>query len=391
MILDELQKHSRFVIFGAQVIAYGAYKAMKELTGRIPDAFVVSSLEKNPEEIDGIKVITPEALPKDIYILVGVTELIQKEVVPALKKQGFMNLFCLTQHEEYLLMNRYFTARGDFLPAKKLKDFPCNYQYDTDEVSINKCFEEKRIIDMAKCSGKNFDLRNPDEKRICGDSDFAIYEVRNHRDNPLSREIPLHPYEFPIQAGAAVSDKRVASLLDNTGINISEKNRQYCEMTATYWVWKNTNHTWKGIEHYRRHMLVSPDLLQEDVDVLMPYPYLCYPNTMAQFQRFVSKDVHDALWRALKAVHPDEYEEYKKILLGELQYTYNLVCAKREVFDAYCSWFFEITEYMETLADEVPEIKETRALSYVAEVLTNLYFMYHKELRIRHVEREIYV
>ncbi len=50
----------------------------------------------------------------------------------------------------------------------------------------------------------------------------------------------------------------------------------------------------------------------------------------------------------------------------------------KPVFDRYCGWFFEITEYMERhFSEEVPEIAETRALSYVAEVLTNLYFMYH--------------
>ena len=51
--------------------------------------------------------------------------------------------------------------------------------------------------------------------------------------------------------------------MDNTGKNISARNKQYCEMTATYWVWKNTHHTWKGIEHYRRHLLVKPEMLAE--------------------------------------------------------------------------------------------------------------------------------
>ena len=47
---------------------------------------------------------------------------------------------------------------------------------------------------------------------------------------------------------------------------------------------------------------------------------------------------------------------------------------------------------METMSDKVSELRETRALSYVAEVLTNLYFMSHqKDLRISHVEKEIYV
>ena len=94
----------------------------------------------------------------------------------------------------------------------------------------------------------------------------------------------------------------------------------------------------------------------------------------------------------MKELHPKEYDNYLAILHGQYQYTYNLVCARRQVFDAYCTWFFRITEYMETMAEEVPEIGNTRALSYVAEVLTNLYFMSHQDVwRIRHVEKAIYV
>ena len=146
------------------------------------------------------------------------------------------------------------------------------------------------------------------------------------------------------------------------------------------------------MEHYRRHLLIKPQMLGEDVDAIMPLPYICYPNEVAQFLRFVPPSVLDALLRALKELHPDEYEEYYAILYGKFQYTYNMLCVKRKVFDDYCQWFFEITEYMEThMSDEVPELRETRAFSYIAEVLTNLYFMSHqKALRIRHVEKAIY-
>lgn len=162
-------------------------------------------------------------------------------------------------------------------------------------------------------------------------------------------------------------------------------------MTAVYWIWKNTNHDWIGIEHYRRHLLVRPEMLTNDVDVIMPLPYICYPNEAAQFLRFTTKNVFKALLNALKIIHPEKYDVYCSILYGKYQYTYNLVCARRYVFDNYCRWFFRITEYMENMVDTVPEIKETRALSYVAEVLTNLYFMYHQnDLRIRHVEKAIY-
>ena len=166
----------------------------------------------------------------------------------------------------------------------------------------------------------------------------------------------------------------------------------YCEMSAVYWIWKNTDHDWIGIEHYRRHLLVKPEMLRDDIDVILPLPYICYPHEISQFLRFTTEDVLNALLKALKELHPDKYEDYHRILYGKYQYTYNMICARRYAFDNYCRWFFEITEYMEkTMGEDVPELINTRAFSYVAEVLTNLYFMYHQnDLRIRHVEKAIY-
>ena len=125
--------------------------------------------------------------------------------------------------------------------------------------------------------------------------DFVMYEIRNDRDKPLKEPPTLFPYEKPIQAGAEVANTIITDITDNTGIHISLKNRQYCEMTAVYWIWKNTNHDWIGIEHYRRHLLVRPEMLTNDVDVIMPLPYICYPNEAAQFLRFTTKNVFKAL------------------------------------------------------------------------------------------------
>jgi hypothetical protein len=99
--------------------------------------------------------------------------------------------------------------------------------------------------------------------------------------------------------------------------------------------------------------------------------------------------VLNALLKTLQILHADNYGDYLKILYGNFQYTYNLMVAKREVYADYCQWFFNITEYMETL--NMPEIATTRALSYVAEVLTNIYFMSNQDnLKIRHAEKAIY-
>lgn len=348
-LVECLEKHpGPFAIYGAQVVAYGAFRAVMELCGRKPECFVVTRPEGNPDEINGIPVRTPEVLRRDWLVVVGVTELLQGEIVSSLKGRGFENLFILTQREEHRLMSAYFARIGKFPAATVQKQ----------------------------------DL----------ETDIVLYEVRNHRDQPLRTRPALRDFERSIQAGAALSDKRVAPLTDDTGENISAKNKQYCELSATYWVWKNTGHAWTGIEHYRRHLLVTPNMLGGDVDAVLPLPYLCYPDTMAQFRRFVSGDVQQALLRALKTLHPLEYGEYEKILYGPYQYTYNIFCAKRAVFEDYCGWFFEITGHMEIMSDKVPEIRETRALSYVAEVLTNLYFTYNQgRWNIRHTGREIYV
>lgn len=333
-----------FAIYGAQVVAYGAYRAVEALYGRKPECFVVGGLEGNPSEIDGVPVRTAQALPKDTAVVVCVTELLHREILESLREKGFHRVFPLTCHEEFLLMSAYFRGIGKFPVLPRSMDEPV---------------------------------------------ELGLYEVRNHRDKPLAAPPALLPFERSIQAGAALVPERVAQLTDDTGENISRKNRQYCEMSATYWVWKNTHHAWKGIEHYRRHLLVRPEQLHGDVDAVLPLPYLCYPNTVAQFRRFVSEAVLQAMLKALKTLHPDRFEDYRAILYGPYQYTYNLVCARAEVFDDYCRWFFEITEYMEGMAGEAPELESTRALSYVAEALTNLYFQ-SGDWAVRHAEKAIY-
>ncbi len=348
MLKDLIASNEKFYLYGAQVVSYGASVAIQHLWNRKPEAFLVSNRSGNPVAMDGIITEKPENVSRDSLIIVAVTELLQGEIVRYLAKMGFKNLFLLTHHEEHLLMSAYFESLGRFPAAQ-----------ETDNMFTH---------------------------------DFAMYEVRNHRDKPLSSRPPLLNFEHTIQAGAAITMERIASILDNTGENISKRNRQYCEMTATYWVWKNAHHDWVGIEHYRRHLLVKPGMLSTDVDAILPLPYVCYPDTLAQFRRFVSEDVLQALLKALEVLHHEEYDKYLSILKGPYQYTYNLVCARATVFDDYCTWFFRITKYMEGMTNQFPEIGSTRALSYVAEVLTNLYFMSHQDVwKIRHAEKAIYV
>jgi hypothetical protein len=355
-LLTQISQSPRFAIYGAQVVAYGVYVALHSLYNKKPECFIVSNTDGNPANIDDISVKTLEncGLSKDILILVAVTELLQDEICTTLEKNGFYNYICIGAHEEHLLMSEYFNSIGKF-----------------------------RLLN-GSMSNTNCD------------ANLAVYEAKNHRDKQLKNIPALKPWEHSIQAGADITDMRIAPLLDNTGENISAKNKIYSEMTATYWVWKNTNHYYKGICHYRRHLILSNKqiaaLTEDDIDVVLPLPYICYPNTITQFQRFVSKDVLNTLLFSLRTLHSDKYGEYFSILNRQYQYTYNLLIAKGEVFDRYCEWTFEILQDMERSADKFPEIAMTRALSYAAEVLTSLYFLSNSDkLNIRHIEKSISV
>lgn len=350
-LIDILQSDSSpFAIYGAQVVAYGAYKAIWNLCRRIPECFIVSNLNNNPQKIDNISIRTLDAVSQNTLIVVGVTELLQGEILSELRARNYCKIFILTHHEEHLLMSEYFGSIGMF-PV---------------------------VCGMNGQAPSSVDL--------------ALYEICNHNDKPLCNPPKHYPFEITLQAGASLTPKRIAVLSDNAGENISQKNKQYCEMTGVYWIWKNECHEWIGIEHYRRHLFVKPEMLTDKVDAVLPLPYMCYPNMSAQFRRFVSGNVLQALHHALKFLYPEEYDRYQTILSGPYQYTYNLLCVRQNVFNDYCQWFFSITEYMETMTEQIPEIKNTRALSYVAEVLTNLYFMDNKnKWKIRHTEKGIYV
>lgn len=60
---------------------------------------------------------------------------------------------------------------------------------------------------------------------------------------------------IPIEVGATQRNKNHEckySVQDNYGENISTENPYYGELTALYWIWKNTDSTYIGLYHYNK-------------------------------------------------------------------------------------------------------------------------------------------
>ena len=60
------------------------------------------------------------------------------------------------------------------------------------------------------------------------------------------------PLCIPVQGGRAINPPVSGTAGDDTGDNISDKNREYCELTVMYHAWKNINADHYGFCHYRR-------------------------------------------------------------------------------------------------------------------------------------------
>ena len=63
--------------------------------------------------------------------------------------------------------------------------------------------------------------------------DIRIY-VYHHADANINK----NRYFEPIQGGRSIADTKFAGMIgDDTGDNISARNRDWGELTALYWIW----------------------------------------------------------------------------------------------------------------------------------------------------------
>lgn len=66
-------------------------------------------------------------------------------------------------------------------------------------------------------------------------------------------EFPQIDGYIPIHVGKELSSKNLDIATDNVGNHISNLNTNFCELTALYWIWKNSKADIVGLVHYRRY------------------------------------------------------------------------------------------------------------------------------------------
>ena len=211
--------------------------------------------------------------------------------------------------------------------------------------------------------------------------------------------VPNLPSYSPIQVGAATSSADLGFLKDSAGDNISAKNPNFCELTALYWVWKNSNEPTKGLVHYRRYfgksnLSASPssifsqqelDSLLSSADIVLPYVESFKQNAHDELLLGCCTPlIFNQLRDAVQSVQPDYLQDFDSFFAQNKASLFNMLYASADVFDSYCQWLFSILFALEKVVDLSPLDKyQQRLYGFLSERLLNVWVR-HNRLRTVH-------
>ncbi len=218
--------------------------------------------------------------------------------------------------------------------------------------------------------------------------DFKIFVV-THKDPKLSA-LP-EGYEI-IHAGRAQAEKNFGSLGDDTGENISELNLYLNEVTALFWIWKNTSHAIVGLNHYRRFFtLDGKNFLSETQarKILRDFDIIVAENILSRLsssclQKILSGDeledfVVKILEKHLALKQPDYLDAFEIEANSFTGFQYEIFVTRKKIFDAYCEWLFsfllDVTEevFARTNIRQIDNPRKYRIISFVTERLLTVW------------------
>ena len=170
-------------------------------------------------------------------------------------------------------------------------------------------------------------------------------------------DIPSRKGYVPIVVGKNTDVKYPKFTRDNKGDNIAEKNPNFCELTALYWMWKNTESQIIGLSHYRRYFVDSymdeikkrPVGMNRITDILNKYdiilPVKSHFSESVEDQivhTSVKKEDMTALRKIISEKYSDYLSTYDDVMQGREISCYNMMICRKLIFDSYCKWLFDI-------------------------------------------------
>ena len=190
---------------------------------------------------------------------------------------------------------------------------------------------------------------------------------------------PTDKMYVPLHVGREGKED-LSYLADNTGDNISHKNRYYSELTGMYWVWKNYSGSDNvGICHYRRFLVNDAGKLftEREVEGLLSHYDLITTKTLTMRYPYYDGFSHNHNLKDLQAaldiiqeMYPDYYDTLNEMVHKRETWFGNIMICKKALYDEYCSWLFPIFFEMEKRIDvEGYDDYHKRVYGFISEFL----------------------
>ncbi len=230
------------------------------------------------------------------------------------------------------------------------------------------------------------------------DNTTALY-IAYHRESPLITGGPLQP----IQVGRALSRETFSGMIgDDTGTHISERNPEYCELTAHYWAWQNDRSASTiGLMHYRRLLALGDEakaaphpeqfvtqfsaaLYAEaaktylahgtDFDIILPRPLLLRHSLREQYQRCHGGQDLDALCEIIAEHNPAFHPAFMQTLAENQLCLGNVFIMRRRYFDEYSALLFPLLDKLyQHRSRQMRDGYQSRFIGFLAERILTAY------------------
>ncbi len=207
--------------------------------------------------------------------------------------------------------------------------------------------------------------------------------------------MPEDEVYYPLQVGAegkTALGNRFKS--DNTGVNISGKNTNYCELTGLYWAWKNLDAEYIGLVHYRRQFAMRRwtkdrryilsgeqiSALLDECDVLLPVKRNYWIETSySQYAHAHHAADLDITREIIAERHPEYISAYDAAMKLTTGHRFNMLIMKSDILDSYCTWLFGILFELEKRLD-ISDYSDNdkRVFGFVAERLMDVWLTTNK-------------
>lgn len=413
--MSEFSSSRRYLIYGAHLVALELSRCVRAEAGRESViGFAVTSMDGNPEQLEGLTVrpiaeYAKESQKARLTVLIATPEQYQEEIAATLQQYGFPNVEKWGQKRVTLLREahvlriasgqnpwgyRLSRDRYDYswlnltdASGEWVVKYPGLFYRDAEEAWAETCEHDIRA-EMEQTLGPVRYIRGerPDKAADIPlealQKEIAVYVVTSHRNNgKTSGELPYR-YLHTLQAGAALTNTRMAEYADDEGDNISKFNPDLAELTAAYWIWKHAPQTkYKGLCHYRRIFCLPEQtavaLEEENIDALLPIPRYVPGGVGRMFAAETpAKDfVLEKVTQEIATSYPEQAEKWEQFLAGRLYCPNNMVIAKSTIYNAYAEWLLRI---IKNIYLRVEKGKTDRHLAYAAELITTFYLFSHR-------------